>query len=232
MTDTPDAKLLPCPWCGGPASVEHLDGKVDPIRYSVGCSADEPLCMGYQSLTTFATAREAIAAWNTRPQPAPGEGEPDVICLARNIIAGNAADCFDETHMVLAKAVVGLASRTKVEDAELNEALTALRQLTMLARTSGGVAGRDAGLCAACDVAEAVLAKRTVDSVTHWMNGYAEMCQRAEAAGAKLAATEAELADAEGVINAQLGPGEWQDHFHGVRDRAVARCAARQQKEG
>lgn len=70
------AKVLPCPWCGGAASVEQIDGKVDPIRYSVGCDANEPLCMGYQSLTTFATAREAIAAWNTRPQPAPPEGEP------------------------------------------------------------------------------------------------------------------------------------------------------------
>lgn len=35
----------------------------------------------------------------------------------------------------------------------------ALRKLVVAARTSGGVAGHDAGLCAACEQAEAVLAK-------------------------------------------------------------------------
>lgn len=35
----------------------------------------------------------------------------------------------------------------------------ALRKLVVAARTSGGVAGRDDGLCAACDQAEAALAK-------------------------------------------------------------------------
>ncbi len=39
------------------------------------------------------------------------------------------------------------------------ELVTALRRLTFAARTSGGVAGRDEGLCAACDEAERVLAK-------------------------------------------------------------------------
>lgn len=35
----------------------------------------------------------------------------------------------------------------------------ALRDLVLMARTSGGVAGRDADLCKACDQAEAVLEK-------------------------------------------------------------------------
>lgn len=38
---------------------------------------------------------------------------------------------------------------------------SALRKLVFAARTSGGVAGRDEGLCAACDEAEAVLATGT-----------------------------------------------------------------------
>lgn len=38
------------------------------IRFSVGCDSwQEETCMGYQSLTTFATRTEAIAAWNKRP---------------------------------------------------------------------------------------------------------------------------------------------------------------------
>ena len=79
MTTDPMMTLLPCPWCGGLASVEKVDGKVDPLRYSVGCAADEPLCMGYQSLTTFATEREAIAAWNRRATPSPQTAPGDVM---------------------------------------------------------------------------------------------------------------------------------------------------------
>lgn len=41
------------------------------------------------------------------------------------------------------------------------ELLGALRKLTMLARTSGGVAGSDAELMDACSVAEAAIAKAT-----------------------------------------------------------------------
>ena len=41
--------------------------------------------------------------------------------------------------------------------ARVEELTKALRQLTFAARTSGGVAGRDDGLCAACDEAEAAL---------------------------------------------------------------------------
>jgi hypothetical protein len=33
----------------------------------------------------------------------------------------------------------------------------ALRKLTFAARTSGGIAGRDEGLCAACEAAERLL---------------------------------------------------------------------------
>lgn len=37
----------------------------------------------------------------------------------------------------------------------------ALKKLVVAARTSGGVAGRDAVLCAACDLADAAIAKAT-----------------------------------------------------------------------
>lgn len=40
--------------------------------------------------------------------------------------------------------------------------LSALRRLTIAARTSGGTAGRDEGLCAACDAAEVAIAKAEV----------------------------------------------------------------------
>lgn len=43
--------------------------------------------------------------------------------------------------------------------ASLLEVLVALQRLTDAARTSGGIAGRDAELCAACDEAEAVIAR-------------------------------------------------------------------------
>ena len=40
----------------------------------------------------------------------------------------------------------------------IEQLFSALKQITMMARTSGGVAGRDEALCAACDVAEAAIA--------------------------------------------------------------------------
>lgn len=64
-----DEKLSPCPWCGSAAEIEHVGTKFG-VRWTVGCNerADDGsvLCYGYQSLTTFATKREAITAWNRR----------------------------------------------------------------------------------------------------------------------------------------------------------------------
>jgi hypothetical protein len=71
MRDSPntaDIELLPCPFCGGPAELEEIDSG----SWSVGCEEkvlSVHYCMGYQSLTSFATKREAIAAWNTRRPP-------------------------------------------------------------------------------------------------------------------------------------------------------------------
>ena len=62
--------ILPCPFCGASASVEEhprgIRGDID-VVFSVGCdSRSESECMGYQSLTCFNTAAEAIKAWNRR----------------------------------------------------------------------------------------------------------------------------------------------------------------------
>jgi len=62
QTNAPEP-LLPCPFCGGPASIEESDLLGD-IRKSAGCGTED--CQGYQSTLTFATRREAIAAWNRR----------------------------------------------------------------------------------------------------------------------------------------------------------------------
>jgi hypothetical protein len=70
MTDQTiiEQELAPCPFCGGPAELEEVDGG----GWSVGCEEKAlslHYCMGYQSLTSFATKREAITAWNTRRPP-------------------------------------------------------------------------------------------------------------------------------------------------------------------
>lgn len=61
--------ILPCPFCGGPASIEEVDNN-GRWKFSVGCSTDgngaSDFCMGYQSLTTFSTRHEAVEAWNKR----------------------------------------------------------------------------------------------------------------------------------------------------------------------
>lgn len=80
MTDalTPEKieELLPCPFCGGSAQTEHFEGNLGRWRWSVGCNdhkqeaedGGEPVreCYGFQSMTSFATKAEAIAAWNRR----------------------------------------------------------------------------------------------------------------------------------------------------------------------
>lgn len=70
-------QLLPCPWCGGPASIEETPASAtEGVRFSVGCDdTDEAECMGYQSLTTFARRSEAAAAWNKRAPQQASEGK-------------------------------------------------------------------------------------------------------------------------------------------------------------
>lgn len=58
-----EPKLLPCPFCGAEAELEETE-LLGAFRKSAGCSNEG--CQGYQATITFATKREAIAAWNTR----------------------------------------------------------------------------------------------------------------------------------------------------------------------
>lgn len=64
------SELLPCPFCGGPASIENVKGKaVDELRRSAGCDNEE--CHGYMSMQTYPRIADAVKAWNTRhPEPA------------------------------------------------------------------------------------------------------------------------------------------------------------------
>ena len=66
----PKEEILPCPFCGSPASVEEFaSSSVEPkkVVFSVGCdSQEEDSCMGYQSFTTYSRRADAIAAWNKR----------------------------------------------------------------------------------------------------------------------------------------------------------------------
>lgn len=63
-----EIKLLPCPFCGGDAVMEQIDGVLG-VRKSAGCRTET--CMGYQSNMTFSTHREAALAWNTRAPHCP-----------------------------------------------------------------------------------------------------------------------------------------------------------------
>lgn len=72
--------ILPCPFCGSPASVEEFPSgatmKSGAVAFSVGCdSSDEALCPGYQSLTQFARRSDAVAAWNRRAPAVNSTGE-------------------------------------------------------------------------------------------------------------------------------------------------------------
>ena len=61
--------LLPCPFCGGTATLEECTNEsVGISSWTVGCNErdGEIQCMGYQSLTTFARKVEAVEAWNMR----------------------------------------------------------------------------------------------------------------------------------------------------------------------
>lgn len=64
-----DPALLPCPFCGGKADFERVEGPFD--SWTVGCEERDAddfsiICFGYQSLTTFPTKKMAAEAWNRR----------------------------------------------------------------------------------------------------------------------------------------------------------------------
>jgi hypothetical protein len=67
-------------------------------------------------------------------------------------------DASDVMNIVLKVASRRLVqSLEAVHDSNIQPLRNALKKLVIAARTSGGVAGRDGGLCAACDEAERIL---------------------------------------------------------------------------
>lgn len=74
-------KLLPCPFCGGPADFESVEAghsvAIGSGTWSVGCQNVQEDCIGYMLMAKFARKVEAAEAWNKRPAPTisniPGE---------------------------------------------------------------------------------------------------------------------------------------------------------------
>lgn len=61
--------LLPCPFCGGAATLEEVENEsVGISSWTVGCDelGGSIQCIGYLSTTTFARKIEAVNAWNMR----------------------------------------------------------------------------------------------------------------------------------------------------------------------
>lgn len=72
-----EQSLLPCPFCGAPATLETIESKASPgdLRFSAGCNTED--CIGYQSVITFARRGEAATAWNRRTLS--GDSSADVL---------------------------------------------------------------------------------------------------------------------------------------------------------
>lgn len=68
-----DAKLLPCPFCGGAAGFEECaqgsSVAVKSCTWSVGCMNSQIDCIGYQMLASFDRKADAAEAWNKRAMP-------------------------------------------------------------------------------------------------------------------------------------------------------------------
>lgn len=60
-----EQELLPCPFCGRSAFMNHLRGAFGPDSCVVGCT--NPNCDVSPSSEEHITEAAAIAAWNTRP---------------------------------------------------------------------------------------------------------------------------------------------------------------------
>lgn len=70
MPAASDPQLLPCPFCGGPATFEECaqgsSVKVNSCTWSVGCANTEVDCIAYQMTASFNRKSEAAEAWNKR----------------------------------------------------------------------------------------------------------------------------------------------------------------------
>jgi Lar family restriction alleviation protein len=92
MTDIiPVSDLLPCPFCGGPASLWTPEQRRE---LKLGC-AREPACdQCGASLGFFASHAEAVKGWNTRPLSTDKERLIEAVELLRQTM--NALACTDK----------------------------------------------------------------------------------------------------------------------------------------
>lgn len=104
-------KLLPCPFCGGEATMDS-SGK----KYQVWCKRCSCIHMG----EFYNTEAEAIAAWNQRAQP---ENEPLMMSGMREIIFKRIAYHCDERRQDyrLGKACVEPLINDIIRDIWLNQ---------------------------------------------------------------------------------------------------------------
>ena len=103
---TDEEIILPCPLCGGKASVQKdISGKE---RYHVVCSNVKNACHLVSGLPIWrGSAEEAIAEWNTRPAPPVGRckdcinatnpGSNIVFCdyFERDMMLDDFCSCFE-----------------------------------------------------------------------------------------------------------------------------------------
>ena len=129
-----------------------------------GGSSDKP-----HYLTTAAEMLKALISENAALKQ--GAGEPVLWSITLDGV--HTENTFNNKRVALAvaqalndkfpeagrRAVVPLYTRPATPLADEPELLEALKRLLFAAQTTGGVAGRDEGLCAAIDAATAVIAK-------------------------------------------------------------------------
>lgn len=235
---TADAKLLPCPFCGGEAILGDVP---EENGVAVGCKN----CLAYGPVAIHVkedATHHAIYCWNrranTRPQPAPPEGEPD---LRRRL--DEMYVIYGAAHAALSKLGVpamngeivieleerirrlGLAARPKVEDADADVATLC----DELRRPSGiGEPLDHAAMSKAADLLERLATK--VTSLEARDLGWSLQCQEAES---NLADLEAELAKADaGGFKMTPFPGFRfrVDEYGIVHHEPIQRAARQQQK--
>lgn len=140
--------LLPCPFCGGSASFEEVDGVIQGSAWTVGCSdGGGSECIGFQPMTTFSRKSEAAKAWNTRalmPGAAPIiPGGLTVQSMAQNLrVYYGDPDSFTEAEDAISYALTGLHAGPE-RDAAL--AALALADRALSSSDHGGRPDAEAG---------------------------------------------------------------------------------------
>lgn len=247
MTDptADDAKLLPCPtfWV-----VERFENERSAGYWSGGNS--RAFLTDIEKAVHFCRREDAmwtIIGWhwgdvqitehayveNTRPQPAPPAGEPDweqVIEQAFFVLSIKTLnrDEFRAELIALARHAYGLAARPKVDDAEVEAAITYLGDEVPEEKAIADLLERLAG--------EAADNLKAAQGMSADVTNIGQQLQDAEA---KLADTQAELAKADAVI-VKLTPlippqwsdnGSWTANDQAVCENAHVQHAARQQQK-